>query len=91
MMRDDPSPSCPIMPETGGPRNITVFNMLNAESHCSMFCTMSGRCGTAKFHRHCTDALSALDDDYAGLRCFARQVIAEKSDDSDDLGSEVNR
>jgi hypothetical protein len=39
----------------------------------------------------CTDALSALDDDYAGLRCFARQVIAEKSDDSDDLGSEVNR
>jgi hypothetical protein len=40
---------------------------------------------------YCTDALSALDDDYAGLRCFARQVIAEKSDDSDDLGSEVNR
>ena len=40
---------------------------------------------------YCTDALSALDDDYAGLRCFARQIIAEKSDDSDDLGSEVNR
>jgi hypothetical protein len=54
-----------------------------------MFCTMSGRCGTAKIHR--TDALSALDDGYAGLRGFARQVIAEKSDDSNDLGSEVNR
>ena len=44
-----------------------------------------------KFTVICTDALSALDDGYAGLRGFARQVIAEKSDDSNDLGSEVNR